>query len=273
VFDYPRDIQPILDEHCVECHNADQYNGNVNLSGDKTPMYTVSYWAMRTHDLVSDGRNEPASNYPPYANFSAASRLLRYLAGDHYAVQLSEHQRRMIRLWIDSSATYPGTYAALGCGHYPVAFPYGPMKDRCGGCHGHNAKDDQNRAYYDFRFGPGRNGSLDSVANISHPEKSIALRAPLAKEAGGLERCGEVVFKNRDDPLYQRLLAAIEDAYGRLESGKRFDMPGFRPNEHYIREMQRFGFLPKTIGADDAIDVYAVDRAYWDSFKYAPPTQ
>jgi hypothetical protein len=45
-------------------------------------------------------------------------------------------------------------------------------------------------------------------------------------------------------------------------------MPGFRPNEHYLREMQRFGFLPKDLGPDEPVDCYAVDRAYWDSFEY-----
>jgi hypothetical protein len=41
-------------------------------------------------------------------------------------------------------------------------------------------------------------------------------------------------------------------------------MPGFRPNPHYIREMQRFGILPAPL------DPYAIDRAYWDSFTYIP---
>jgi hypothetical protein len=54
--------------------------------------------------------------------------------------------------------------------------------------------------------------------------------------------------------------------------GKRFDMPGFRPNEHYIREMQRFGFLPKNLAPDAPIDIYATDRAYWDSFTHRPRT-
>jgi hypothetical protein len=52
--------------------------------------------------------------------------------------------------------------------------------------------------------------------------------------------------------------------------GRRFDMPGFRPTEHYIREMQRFGFIPKDREPNDPIDVYAVDKAYWDSFQYEP---
>ena len=50
-------------------------------------------------------------------------------------------------------------------------------------------------------------------------------------------------------------------------------MPGFRPNEHYIREMQRFGILPADLKPDAPIDVYAVDRAYWDSFDYRPLDQ
>jgi hypothetical protein len=32
--------------------------------------------------------------------------------------------------------------------------------------------------------------------------------------------------------------------------------------------MQRFGFLPKNLAPDAPIDIYATDRAYWDSFNY-----
>ena len=96
------------------------------------------------------------------------------------------------------------------------------------------------------------------------------LRAPLAKPAGGEARCKEIVFKDTSDPLYVRMLAAIRSAAKKLQAEKRFDMDGFRPNKYYIREMQRFGFLPSDLKTDDPIDVYAVDRAYWDSFLYLP---
>jgi hypothetical protein len=78
------------------------------------------------------------------------------------------------------------------------------------------------------------------------------------------------VFKNTDDPLYQATLSALRDAHNRLLAGKRFDMPGFRPNEHYIREMHRFDFLPNDLKPSDPIDCYAVDRAYWNSFDWQP---
>ncbi len=59
VIDFPRDVQPILDRHCVKCHSADRFDGKVDLSGDKTPTYTMSYWTMQTRRLVVDGRNRP----------------------------------------------------------------------------------------------------------------------------------------------------------------------------------------------------------------------
>ena len=57
VFDFSRDIQPILDRHCIKCHNSTRRDGNVDLSGDLTPLFTTSYWTMFTDQLVSDGRN------------------------------------------------------------------------------------------------------------------------------------------------------------------------------------------------------------------------
>lgn len=64
VLDFPRDVQPILDKHCVDCHNADRPEGNVDLSGDRTPLYTTSYWAMFVHGLVADGRNKHGDRPP-----------------------------------------------------------------------------------------------------------------------------------------------------------------------------------------------------------------
>ena len=69
------------------------------------------------------------------------------------------------------------------------------------------------------------------------------------------------------------MLAGIQHASQRLQEGKRFDMPGFRPNKFWIREMQRFGFLPAELAADQPIDYYAVDQEYWKSFWHRPKKQ
>ena len=269
VMDYPRDIQPILDRHCVECHRPERYEGRVDLTGDRTAMYSKSYWTMLVRGLYTDGRNLPFGNRPPRSDSSGASRLLTMLDGSHYGANLSPHEVKMVRFWIETSACYPGTYASLGCGNYPVDLPVGRMRERCGQCHGREVNDRHGRRYvFDFPRAGGERS--EPAANLTRPEKSYMLLAPLARQSGGLAICKEAVFKTKDDPLYQAMLAAIRDARDRLNEGKRFDMPGFRPNEHYIREMQRFGILPKDLKATDPIDVYATDRKYWDSFNYRP---
>ena len=53
-----------------------------------------------------------------------------------------------------------------------------------------------------------------------------------------------VIFRDTNDPDYQRILQHIAAAKSRLDEIKRFDMPGFRPSEHYVREMKRYGVLP-----------------------------
>ncbi len=266
VFDFPRDIQPILDRRCVECHTSDRMEGGVNLCGDHTPLYSISYLTITQRGLVADGRNQPYGNRAPRTIGSSASRLLTLCDGNHHGVQVTDRERKLLRLWIDSSATYPGTYAALGSGMYPV--PWTPptwqaMVDRCAACH--NGKPRSGR-----RARTLEPAALNSLCNLDHPEKSLLLRAPLDKKAGGLALCETTSFKDPTDVLYQQLLAGIRRSADRLATEKRFDMPGFRPNQFYLREMKRFDILPRDLSPDDPVDPYEVDRRYWKSFWHRP---
>ena len=112
--------------------------------------------------------------------------------------------------------------------------------------------------------------NVQALCNLDRPEKSLLLRAPLPEEAGGLGICGPGGLEGTDDPAYRQLLAPIRDAARQLAEKKRFDMPAFRPNKYYIREMQRFGFLPQELKPDRPVDYYATDQAYWKSFWWQP---
>ncbi len=295
VLDYPRDVQPILDRHCVRCHNPDRRDGEVDLCGDHTPAYSVSYWTMMKRGLISDGRNVRGGGLPPRAVGSSASRLLKLMEGGHHDARASAREKTIVRLWIESGATYPGTYAALGCGMAPVSFPVEAMERRCGSCHGSNPTQRHScekgkgmffqfgkagppqplmdridmshitlvrrLAYYQF----GQAGPHQSLCNLSRPAKSLLLRAPLAKAGGGLGRCKGAVFADTNDADYRAILAGISAAAARLEREKRFDMPGFSPTEHYIREMTAFGIVAAGTKAA-SIDPYRTDQAYWRSF-------
>ena len=90
-----------------------------------------------------------------------------------------------------------------------------------------------------------------------------------AQAAGGLGICGEV-FSSPDDPDYRRLLSGVQEAKAHLDSISRFNLPGFRPEPEYIREMKRCGILPQTQRNGDPINVYELDRRYWESFWHHP---
>ena len=116
VFDFPRDIQPILDRHCVQCHNPGRREGGILLTGDHGPLYSHSYYTLTYRGQFVDGRNDPKSNLDPYAIGAVASPLMKKLDGGHHDVQASADELNMVRYWIETAAPYPGTYAALGSG-------------------------------------------------------------------------------------------------------------------------------------------------------------
>jgi hypothetical protein len=301
VFDYPRDIQPILDALCVDCHGPDKTAaggpraGRLLLTGDRGPMFSHSYYMMTIARLFSDGRNRPQSNYAPYTLGSSASKILKMLDGSHYKVQATEAQKKMLRCWIEVGAPYPGTYAALGTGMiggYAENQPVGTDGDwpttkagaeviarRCAGCHEQPARllprslsDERGVSFWipDWND-PRLNTSRHIVFNLTRPEKSMVLLAPLAQAAGGWGACPTNVFADKNDPDYQKLLAMCVAGKEHLDKIKRFDMPGFRPRVEYLRELRRYGVLPASFDlAKDPADAYDLDRRYWESLWYRP---
>ncbi len=46
VLDFPRDIQPILDQHCTECHSYERREGEILLTGDLGPAWSHAYFHL-----------------------------------------------------------------------------------------------------------------------------------------------------------------------------------------------------------------------------------
>jgi cytochrome c553 len=309
VIDFPRDVQPILDALCVSCHGYEQTAdggpraGRLLLTGDHGPMFSHSYYMLTIARLFSDGRNQPKSNYAPRTLGSSASRLLRLVDGSHYGAKATPLQHKTLRLWIESGAAYPGTYAALGTGMiggYAENKPVDTDGDwpaakaashvigtRCAACHKqadrrlpHALSDEAGLSFWrPDPADPRLNTSRHIVFNLSRPEKSLMLLAPLAKAAGGWGLCREstttaagtgAVFTTTGDPDYQKILALCVAGRDRLEEIKRFDMPGFQPRRDWVREMERYGILPPNRGNGAPLDPYAVERVYWESLWYEP---
>ena len=116
-----------------------------------------------------------------------------------------------------------------------------------------------------------RRFSRNLLYNLTRPEKSLILLAPLSKRSGGYESCGQPVFADTADEDYEKVLQAILETKKELDKIKRFDMLGFRPRPEYVREMIRYGVLPASHPVDAHIDVYETDRKYWKSFWRRSP--
>lgn len=305
VFDYPRDIQPILNDLCAACHGYEKtarggpHAGRLILTGDHGPMFSHSYYMMTIARLFSDGRNQARSNYPPREIGSSASPILKMLDGTHHGVKATEQQKRMLRLWIESAAAYPGTYAALGTGMiggyaenkqvdadyaWPTTKAAGAVIDtRCSACHQnerslpHALADERGVSFWQPNLADKRlKFSRHIVFNLTRPDKSLILLAPLAEQAGGFGICKgadgkpAAVFTNSNDADYRTLLAMVNAGRDHLTRIKRFDMPGFQPREAYLREMRRYGILPAKQGESVPVDPYLLDQTYWRSLWYSP---
>ena len=298
VIDYHRDVQPIWDRNCVSCHSADNPSGHVILTGDNSEWHTQSYEMLFAHGQISAAMD--GGNHAPWKFGSAASPLMRLIDNSHKDVKLTEHERDIVRLWIESSAPFSGTYALnfnpqtnavtnemekVYYTQYPLLLgigkPIGPiLENRCISCHGTPKRIGTRELSV---WGKQTKGYHNQF-NLSHPEKSLILLAPLAKEAGGYGWCKpgkekaedgktKAVFQNTHDPDYQAILNAIQATKARQEKSGRIDTPRFPPSEHYIYWMKHYGILPESFDpAKDSFDPYETDKAYWRLLWHHPPT-
>jgi len=208
---------------------------------------------------------------------SGNSGLLKLLDEGHAEVNLSKNEKELLRLWIDAGQRYAATYGAMT-----------PRQEESIGVS--DSERDQKRnltAMIDARIftnrcddchGPSKNGARryvrDSHFDLTRPERSLLLMAPLAQSAGGLGRCrpeetaeGDgTVFADTTDEDYQALLKEVRAAAEVLEADNRYWEPGFVGDPVYIREMIRYGVLPADFDPETPIDPFAVDASYYELF-------
>ncbi len=111
-FSYPRLIQPVLNQHCVRCHDGKK-PGRPVLTGEPEGDFTRSYNALVSRvSFTAWGR--PEQNYEPMTEplrFGAvASPLTRMLDKGHGKVTLTPEDRERLNTWMDANALFYGTF-------------------------------------------------------------------------------------------------------------------------------------------------------------------
>ena len=119
---YPTDIQPIFDRHCVSCHGEKRRDGDLDLSGQMTRLFSKSYEEIIRKDLVNyiqefvgpKPEAADAMGYAPavrpYTYGSHTARLIAVLRQGHYDVKLSREEFIRLATWVDANAPYYGSY-------------------------------------------------------------------------------------------------------------------------------------------------------------------
>jgi hypothetical protein len=244
-FGYSEIVQPVLDRYCAGCHNPVDAPGRVDLSGGKTDFFNVSY-----ETLARENRTRRGSKYvswictnngwewnilevQPKSWGSPQSRLAEIVLSGHpdergkARFEMDEVSRRRIFAWIDCNVPYYSTSETAyperrGCRQIVPENLEAVLADvaarRCAECH--------------------QGGKIPrrEWVRITEPELNPFLLAPLARSAGGSQRCGRAVFADRRDPDYQAILTTFEPLTAMLKARPRMDMPGGVPATGVCRE-------------------------------------
>lgn len=105
--DFVRDVQPILDKHCVSCHTSEP----LNLIGDKTENYTVAYESLNqlSEDSTSSfGDRKYINERESLSSQSLVVQLIK--DGKHGKASLTKDEMLTLTRWIDMGATFKGVF-------------------------------------------------------------------------------------------------------------------------------------------------------------------
>jgi mono/diheme cytochrome c family protein len=222
-----RDIQPILDRHCAQCHGGLKPAGGLDFCGGLTDWSRQyeQHWGLvpgygfnRAFETINQARlvaiAEPnlqdASITPAFAYGAHQSKLLKTIEDEPHRqrVHLSPDERLHLTMWMDANAPYHDRFVNKRADQkaYDLATDKALAEQltavhqrRCAACHK-----------------PAEITRLDWI-DLRQPERALFLRAPLSKAAGGAQACSELVYKDTSDPDYQSvrnlLLAAAKKAW------------------------------------------------------------
>jgi hypothetical protein len=203
LFSYMKQIQPIFDKHCLECHDFGKKGvDKLVLAGDRTISFNASYIDLQRQGLLSCVGGGPAHIQPAYSWGSHASKLIKILRDGHNDTTLSAEEMERLITWVDLNAPYYPVYES--------AYPDNP----CGRSPLNTAQVKQLEKLTGARFVMAHNHGSRAQISFERPELSPCL-ATLEKGS----------------PEYSKALEIIEAGRQRLLQTPRADMEGFIPCE------------------------------------------
>lgn len=200
-FNYLTEVQPVLDRHCVRCHDFGQDGARkLLLAGDRDMVFNASYnelWRKQYIRVVGAG---PADTQAAYSWGAHASRLGQVLL-TKYRAQLTDDEFERVVTWIDLNAPYYPSYASAYPNHLAGRSPLTPEE---------TARLEQLTGVPFRQLADHRNNRGPQVS-FDRPELSPCLNQ----------------FTNAADPNRLEALAVIRAGAARLQQQPEADQPAF----------------------------------------------
>ncbi len=253
-FSYPEVVQPVFDRYCVDCHNEREQPGGVDMSGDKTDFFNVSYDILtRTGTQAETGYMHHGSpvgpggdkvrGESPWTSWiwtingaghnvleiaprrwgSPASQLAELLRNGHPdengkpRIDVADADRRKVYVWLDLNVPYYGTSSS----NHKIRLGSRRMMPQELDSTLRDVASRRCKSCHD------KGVPRKFYTRMLEPENNSFLLAPLAKAAGGTGKCGAAVFASKDDADYRKLIDVFRPIQELLADRPRADMPGF----------------------------------------------
>lgn len=126
-FSYIKNIQPILDKHCVKCHDfGGKGSEKIVLCGDRGLVFNQSYLQLHSKKAISAIGAGPDAVVEANTWGAKHSKIVRMIRNGHSGVKMPESEFAVLRAWIDLNAPYYSTedsaYPQNPSGRSPLAF-------------------------------------------------------------------------------------------------------------------------------------------------------
>ncbi|MBI9016808.1 MAG: hypothetical protein JEZ07_06045 [Phycisphaerae bacterium] len=124
---FMRDVQPIFNKHCMDCHDyGKKAAGKLLLAPDRTIAYNAAYNDLWRKGYTGGIGAGPAEIQQAYSWGSHKSKLIENLEKGHNNVKLSKEEMQTLYTWLDMNAVYYPTYACAypnnPAGRSPLTF-------------------------------------------------------------------------------------------------------------------------------------------------------
>ncbi|TKG93940.1 hypothetical protein EYV94_14375 [Puteibacter caeruleilacunae] len=216
-FGFMEEVQPVLNKHCVQCHDFNKKAGKkLLLAGDRNPYFNAAYIDLHMKRAIKTVGAGPAAIQEAYSWGSHPSKMIKMIKKGHGNVKLTTEEMEILTTWIDLNAVYYSDFISA----YPDnTVGRSPISQK-----------DLNRL-----------GQLTKV-NFGHlGGHGRRLGAQISFERPALSPCLKNI-RNKKSDEYKEALAIIQKGKEQLQKHPRLDMKGFIPSPKDQQRLDKYKY-------------------------------